>query len=270
MRILLAEGDHNVAESIEMTLDDEGFIVYETDCGAEAVDLAKLYDYDLILLGDTPDLTGPDMLKSLRLARIKTPVIMYSSRRDVDSIVRALDSGADDYMVHPFHGYELVARIHAVVRRSRGHAQSIVAAGDIAVNLTTKTVTVKGKPVHVTGKEFAMLELLALRQGMTLTKEAFLNHLYGGMDEPEVKIIDVFICKLRRKLAAAGAPPDAIATIWGRGYLFGTAVAKPDADTAEVRDVMNDPPTGFVSRTTINEAKGTRGVGGQQRGRVSA
>ena len=106
-------------------------------------------------------------------------------------------------MTKPFHKDELVARIHAVVRRSKGHAQSVIKTGDITVNLDAKTVEVNGQRVHLTGKEYQMLELLSLRKGTTLTKEMFLNHLYGGMDEPELKIIDVFICKLRKKLAAA-------------------------------------------------------------------
>ena len=106
-------------------------------------------------------------------------------------------------MTKPFHKDELVARIHAIVRRSKGHAQSVIQTGDLIVNLDTKTVEVNGARVHLTGKEYQMLELLSLRKGTTLTKEMFLNHLYGGMDEPELKIIDVFICKLRKKLANA-------------------------------------------------------------------
>ena len=106
-------------------------------------------------------------------------------------------------MTKPFHKDELVARIHAIVRRSKGHAQSVIQTGDLVVNLDTKTVEVGGQRVHLTGKEYQMLELLSLRKGTTLTKEMFLNHLYGGMDEPELKIIDVFICKLRKKLANA-------------------------------------------------------------------
>ena len=94
-------------------------------------------------------------------------------------------------------------RIHAIVRRSKGHAQSVIATGDLMVNLDHKTVTSPVQRVDLTGKEYQMLELLSLRKGTTLTKEMFLNHLYGGMDEPELKIIDVFICKLRKKLQAA-------------------------------------------------------------------
>ncbi|KAK0340237.1 hypothetical protein LTR94_031342, partial [Friedmanniomyces endolithicus] len=120
----------------------------------------------------------------------------------------------------PFHKDELIARTHAVVRRSKGHAQAIIHTGEIAVNLDAKTVEVNGHRVHLTGKEYQMLELLSLRKGTTLTKEMFLNHLYGGMDEPELKIIDVFICKLRKKLATAADGKHYIETVWGRGYVL--------------------------------------------------
>jgi two-component system cell cycle response regulator CtrA len=114
----------------------------------------------------------------------------------------------------------LVARIHAIVRRSKGHAQSVVQSGDLLVNLDAKTTEVNGTRVYLTGKEYQVLELLSLRKGMTISKEMFLNHLYGGMDEPELKIIDVFICKLRKKLATASGGKDYIETVWGRGYML--------------------------------------------------
>jgi len=138
----------------------------------------------------------------------------------MDSKVRSFGFGADDYVTKPFHRDELVARIHAVVRRSKGHSQSVIRTGKLSVNLDAKTVEVDGARVHLTGKEYAMLELLSLRKGTTLTKEMFLNHLYGGMDEPELKIIDVFICKLRKKLANASNGKNYIETVWGRGYVL--------------------------------------------------
>ena len=135
-------------------------------------------------------------------------------------------------MTKPFHKDELVARIHAVVRRSKGHAQSVIKTGDVLVNLDAKTVEVAGQRVHLTGKEYQMLELLSLRKGTTLTKEMFLNHLYGGMDEPELKIIDVFICKLRKKLASATHGEHYIETVWGRGYVLRDPVELPAASVA--------------------------------------
>ena len=220
MRILLIEDDKTVAQGIEAMLTSEGFNIYTTDLGEEGIDLGKIYDYDLILLDlNLPDMSGMDVLRTLRVARIDTPIMILSGSTEIDTKVKTLGGGADDYMTKPFHREELVARIHAVVRRSKGHAQSVIRTGEIAVNLDGKTVEAKGVRVHLTGKEYQMLELLSLRKGTTLTKEMFLNHLYGGMDEPELKIIDVFICKLRKKLKAA-ADDHHIETVWGRGYVL--------------------------------------------------
>ena len=221
MRVLLIEDDSATAQTIEVMLKSEGFNVYTTDLGEEGVDLGKIYDYDLILLDlSLPDMSGLDVLRQLRVARIDTPVMILSGTTEIDTKVKSFGGGCDDYMTKPFHKDELVARIHAVVRRSKGHAQSVIKTGEIWVNLDAKTVEVSGSRVHLTGKEYQMLELLSLRKGTTLTKEMFLNHLYGGMDEPELKIIDVFICKLRKKLANATGAPAPIETVWGRGYVL--------------------------------------------------
>jgi two-component system cell cycle response regulator CtrA len=166
-------------------------------------------------------MSGYEVLKTLRVSKVSTPILILSGLAQIEDKVKGLGFGADDYMTKPFHKDELVARIHAIVRRSKGHAQSIIETGDLRVNLDTKTVEVNGQRVHLTGKEYQMLELLSLRKGTTLTKEMFLNHLYGGMDEPELKIIDVFICKLRKKLKeVTGAPNGYIETVWGRGYVL--------------------------------------------------
>ena len=175
---------------------------------------------DLVLLDVMlPGASGLDLLRALR-SKGTLPVIMLSARAEEADRVLGLELGADDYVTKPFHREELVARIHAVVRRSKGHSQAIITTGEIAVNLDAKTVEVDGHRVHLTGKEYQMLELLSLRKGTTLTKEMFLNHLYGGMDEPELKIIDVFICKLRKKLANASSGKNYIETVWGRGYVL--------------------------------------------------
>ena len=204
MRVLLIEDDSATAQGIELMLKSEGFNIYSTDLGEEGIDLGKLYDYDIIVLDLTlPDMNGFDVLKQLRVARVNTPILILSGAADIDTKVRGLGYGADDYMTKPFNKDELIARINAIVRRSKGHAHSVIKTGDIVVNLDAKTTEANGQRIHLTGKEYQMLELLSLRKGTTLTKEMFLNHLYGGMDEPELKIIDVFICKLRKKLAAA-------------------------------------------------------------------
>ena len=221
MRILLIEDDPATSKSIELMLGHANFNVYTTDLGEEGIDLAKLYDYDLILLDLVlPDINGHDVLRQLRVARIDTPILILSGETDTENKMRGFGSGADDYLTKPFHREELIARIHAIIRRSKGHSQSIIKTGDIEVNLNGKTVEVRGNTVHLTGKEYQMLELLSLRKGTTLTKEMFLNHLYGGMDEPELKIIDVFICKLRKKLSEATGRENHIETVWGRGYVL--------------------------------------------------
>ena len=221
MRVLLVEDDPATSRSIELMLTHANLNVYCTDLGEDGIDLAKLYDYDLILLDlNLPDMNGYDVLKKLRAARVETPILILSGYADIESKLRGFGMGADDYMTKPFHREELVARIYAIVRRSKGHSQSIIRTGHLSVNLDAKTVDVAGTRVHLTGKEYMILELLSLRKGTTLTKEMFLNHLYGGMDEPELKIIDVFICKLRKKLTLACGGQNYIETIWGRGYVL--------------------------------------------------
>lgn len=221
MRVLLIEDDPTTSKSIEMMLTHANLNVYSTDMGEEGVDLAKLYDYDLILLDiNLPDMTGHEVLRQLRNAKVSTPILILSGDDATESKLKSFGFGADDYLTKPFHREELVARIHAIIRRSKGHSQSIISTGLINVNLDAKTVDVRGETVHLTGKEYQMLELLSLRKGTTLTKEMFLNHLYGGMDEPELKIIDVFICKLRKKLSEATGEPSYIETVWGRGYVL--------------------------------------------------
>ena len=219
MRALLIEDDAGVAKSIELMLKVESISVYRTDLGEEGIDLAKIYDYDIILLDlNLPDMSGYEVLRSLRSAKIRTPILILSGLASIEDKIRGLGLGADDYLSKPFHKDELIARIHALVRRSKGHADSVIAIGDLIVSLEARNVELQGQKLHLTGKEYQMLELLALRIGSTLTKEMFLNHLYGDMDEPEAKIIDVFICKLRKKLANASGGQDYIETIWGRGY----------------------------------------------------
>jgi two-component system cell cycle response regulator CtrA len=221
MRVLLIEDDASVSASIDLMLAAEGINVSATEFGEEGVDLGRIYDYDLILLDlNLPDMSGLDVLRDLRLAKIRTPVMVLSGTSEIATKVKSLSGGADDYMTKPFHKEELVARVQAVVRRSKGHALSVIRTGELTVNLDAKSVEMKGVRVHLTNKEYQILELLSLRKGMTLTKEMFLNHLYGGMDEPEIKIIDVFVCKLRKKLTAAGDGAQPIETIWGRGYVL--------------------------------------------------
>ena len=221
MRVLLIEDDSATAQSIELMLKSESFNVYTTDLGEEAVDLGKLYDYDIILLDlNLPDMSGFEVLRSLRVSKVKTPTLILSGLAGIEDKVKGLGFGADDYMTKPSHKDELLARIHAIVRRSKGHAESVIQTGDLVVNLDSRTVKVNGARVHLTSKEYQMLQLLSLRKGTSVTKEMFLTNLYGGMDEPGIKIIDVFICKLRKKLANVSFGKNYIETVWGRGYVL--------------------------------------------------
>jgi two-component system cell cycle response regulator CtrA len=221
MRALMIEDDPVSARLIEAALRSESIVFEPTDRGEDGIELAKLYDFDIIILDlRLPDIDGYEVVRRLRAAKVTTPVLILSGRSDTDDKVRGLTTGADDYLTKPFNKAELAARIQAIVRRSKGHAESVIHTGRLRLNIDSRSVEVDGRRLHVTGKEYAILELLSLRKGTTLTKEMFLDHLYGGMDEPELKIIDVFICKLRKKIAAATGGTNYIETVWGRGYVL--------------------------------------------------
>lgn len=236
MRILLVEDDAVTSKSIELMLSSTGYVVDTTDLGEDSVEIGKLYDYDIILLDlILPDIDGYEVLRRFRQARVRTPILILSGLSELDHKLKGLGFGADDYLTKPFDKRELLARIQAIVRRSKGHSDSIIEVGRLAVNLDAKIAEVDGKPLHLTGKEYGILELMALRKGTTLTKEMFLNHLYGGIDEPELKIIDVFVCKLRKKLSIATGGDNYIETVWGRGYVLrenSTEVGPPAAAPA--------------------------------------
>jgi two-component system cell cycle response regulator CtrA len=221
MRVLVVEDDSAMAKSIELMLKSDGFICDTTSLGEDGLEIGKLYDYDIIILDlMLPDMDGYEVLKRLRAAKIKTPILILSGLAELDNKIKGLGFGADDYITKPFDKRELIARVQAIIRRSKGHSQSVIKTGRLTVNLDTRTVEANGQPLHLTGKEYGILELLSLRKGTTLTKEMFLNHLYGGMDEPELKIIDVFVCKLRKKLSTACGGDNYIETVWGRGYVL--------------------------------------------------
>jgi two-component system cell cycle response regulator CtrA len=234
MRVLLVEDDSATARSIELMLQSEGFVADVTDLGEDGLEIGKLYDYDIIVLDlMLPDMDGYEVLRRLRASKVDTPILILSGLSELDHKIKGLGFGADDYLTKPFDKRELIARIHAIVRRSKGHSDSVIRTGRLSVNLDTRTVEVDNQPLHLTGKEYGILELLSLRKGTTLTKEMFLNHLYGGMDEPELKIIDVFVCKLRKKLSTATGGDNYIETVWGRGYVLRDpqeATAEGDAD----------------------------------------
>lgn len=233
MRVLLVEDDTVAVGEISQIMKSAGFTVDQIGSGEEAVEMLRHYDYDLAVLElMLPDMEGYEVVRRVRAARVSTPIIVLSGLTRSQAKVKAFSVGADDYLTKPFDPEELTARMQAILRRSKGFSESILRIGTLKLSLDSREVTVNEVPVHLTGKEYAILELLVLRKGMVLTKDAFLNHLYGGMDEPEMKIIDVFICKLRKKLQAAGAG-NLITTVWGRGYMLRDQVQRADAPVVE-------------------------------------
>jgi two-component system cell cycle response regulator CtrA len=234
MRVLLVEDDASTAKAIELSLASEGIICDTTELGEEGLEIGRIYDYDIIILDlMLPDIDGYEVLRRFRAAKITTPILILSGLSGPDQKIKGLGYGADDYLTKPFNKGELIARIQAIVRRSKGHAESVIRTGKLVINLDSRSVEVAGKPVHLTSKEYSILELLSLRKGSTLTKEMFLNHLYGGIDEPELKIIDVFVCKLRKKLADASDGDNYIETVWGRGYVLKEPDAIPTVEIAQ-------------------------------------
>lgn len=218
MRVLLIEPDAEAGYSLELVLKSEGFDVYTAESGDEGADLAKVYDYSAIITEmRLPDMDGVAVIRAIRAAKVPTPVLVLAGDALVATKVSAFTAGADDYLCKPFHRDEMVARLVALIRRSVGQATACLGVGPVTVDIANKQVLVDGERVHLTGKEYAIVEALALRQGHVLTKEAILNAIYGGMDEPEIKIIDVFICKIRNKFKQLGVQVH-LETVWGQGY----------------------------------------------------
>lgn len=242
MRVLIVENDSAVAQSLELMLKSEGFKTFVIGEGEEAVSLGKLYDYDIITLElNLPDMSGYDVIRQLRTSKVRTPILVLSGLAGIQDKVKALGVGADDYVTKPFHKDEVVARIYAIARRSKGLPSSVVTVGKLTVNIDQKIATVDGVQVHLTGKEYQMLELLTMRKGVTVSKDQILTHLYGGMEEPEAKIIDVFVCKLRKKLRAMDA--DYVQTVWGRGYVLRADETDSPSLAPELSDMVRDPPS---------------------------
>jgi two-component system, cell cycle response regulator CtrA len=232
MHILVVEDDVVTAAKIEAMLQAEQFTCDMAELGEVAVQRGKMLDYDIIVLDlILPDMSGYEVLQQLRAAGVHTPVLILSGLGEVDDKIKGLSFGADDFLTKPFEQRELIARIHAIVRRAKGHTASAVRTGKLLVNLDSRTALVGDQRLHISPKEYAILELLSLRKGTTLTKEFLLHELYAGVDEPDLRIIDVFVCKLRRKLAKATGGEHYIETVRGRGYLLRdpveAAVAQP-------------------------------------------
>ena len=220
VRVLLVEDDRQAAAGTTLVLQASRAAVDAVETGEEALDLLQHYEYDIVVLDVMlPDMQGYDVLRAMRSRRTNVPVLVLSGVGGAQARIKALGLGADDFICKPIDGAELVARLHAIVRRMHGFSQQILRLGDLELNQDTHEVAVAGRPVGLSSKEYATLELLLLRQGKAVRKEAFLGHLYGGPNEPGARIIDVFVCHLRKKLADAGMT-DPITTVTGYGYMI--------------------------------------------------
>lgn len=231
MRMLLVEDDPVSARSVAKMLRDDGHCCDIINCSQEyrndLVYSNNFSHYDAMLLdihlGDGDN--GYDILLKLRAAHIMVPVIITSCISSVSHKAKGLGYGADDYMVKPLTKSELLARIQAIMRRTIGRPESSNKFGNFKIDFNKRTLVTIGcnceHDVKLTNKEYSMLELMAMRKGTVISKEMFLNHLYSDRDEPsEVKIIDVFACKLRQKLMEVDNGRNHIKTIWGRGYML--------------------------------------------------
>lgn len=219
VRVLLIEDDIGIARTVELILAKDGVICDRVELGEDGLQLNRLYSYDLVILDIMlPDMDGYNVLKQLRHSRSDVPILILSTINTSEQKIRGLGFGADDFLTKPFDQEELLARIRAIVRRSKGHSSPIIKIGKLIVSLDTHSTMIGDNIVRLTTKEQDMLEIMALRRGQIVSKEVFLSQLYNGIDEPEAKIVDVFICKIRKKLMKASGGINFIETIWGRGY----------------------------------------------------
>jgi len=242
MRVLLVEDDVFALKILEHALENEGMRCDLASTAQEGVDLALTGAADVIVLDlMLPDMDGYSFIKKIRASSVQTPVLILSGLTEAENKVKALSMGADDYITKPFDKSELIARLNAIVRRTKGYAQSRIVVGSLELNLEEKTAHVGERLLRLTFKEYAILELLALNKESVVSKDAFLSHLYTNSDEePDLKIVDVFVCKLRKKLAKASGGYNYIDTIWGRGY-----VLREPEDKAEKVDALLHEPQKF-------------------------
>ena len=221
MKVLLIEDEFAVGRSIELTLRGEDIYTDIAELGEEGIDFARHFDYDAIILDmNLPDMNGLEVLKILRRGRIDTPVIILSGSCAVDIKIKALNNGADDYLTKPFCDEELVGRLRALVRRSKGYSDSRITFGEMTLDIVAKTVETGGRRVRLSGKEYQILELLSLRRGSAVSKETLINHIYSDGEGPDSPTIGLFVFRLRRKLAAASGGEHYIETVRDQGYLM--------------------------------------------------
>lgn len=220
MRLLLVQSNSAAAREASRVLGESRAIIDHVRTAAEATIYLEAYEYDAIVLDRAlEEMDGLEVVRRFRSRGFDTPLLLLLDQCSGPTRAQALRNGADDLLINPYDKDEFVARIEAVVRRWHGHARSLLRVGPLEIDMASREVRVDGRPISVTRKEYSILELMALRKGRVIPKQNFFDHLYSGLDGPETRIIDVFICNLRKKLAAWGVD-SLIDTVRGHGYIM--------------------------------------------------
>jgi two-component system cell cycle response regulator CtrA len=226
MRILVIDGNSLSARALHAALSADGFQVFLCASSDEGIDLLKTYEYDAVVCRAAwGEDAGRDTAR-LRASNMATPVLVLSDDGLASSRVTALLQGADDCLSKPYQRAELFARLRALVRRSRSLPRSTINVGNLEIDFDERVVRIAGQPIHLTTTEYRMLELLALRKGRIVSKQALFESLYDGSDDPEEKVINVFVSKLRKKIAEQNSGESYIGTVWGSGYRLGDPLAR--------------------------------------------
>lgn len=229
MRVLVLEDETTLRENLADRLRDEGFVVDAVGEGTEGAYYACEYPLDLAIVDlGLPGRSGLEVVKELRRSGKKYPVLILTARDHWQDKVEALDSGADDYLTKPFRTEELIARVHALLRRAGGHASSELTFGPLRVNLTSRKVDLDGEPIDLTQFEYKLLEYFVLHPDEVLSKMQLNEHLYEDDADPDSNVIEVIVGRLRKKLDPGGSWKP-IQTLRGQGYRFSPEVpASPE------------------------------------------
>jgi DNA-binding response OmpR family regulator len=220
LRLLLIEDHKPLVRALKQGLEEEGFAVDVSFDGEEGDYKARTAEYDVIILDlMLPKVDGLSLLQGWRREGLKTHVLVLTARGGIEDKVRGLDLGADDYLTKPFELEELLARLRALIRRSHEVKNPIIRVHDLEIDTATRTARRAGQPIHLTPREYALLQFLAFHQGKVVSRSMIWEHLYDEHDESTSNVVDVYIRYLRNKIDK-GFDPQLILTRWGEGYLL--------------------------------------------------